>query len=170
MKIAPIAIAFATFLFAQSSRAQLPQSCGPKGSGFNIELDSTQHSVRQPAPGKAQVYFIQDVGPPNWLYAYVINVGLDGAWAGANKNNSYFSVSVEPGEHHVCENVKSRFSVYGRLVEATDFAAEAGKIYYFRARLTFGEAAPSLELGPVDADEAKYLIGSDPLSVSRPKK
>jgi hypothetical protein len=168
MKIALIALLFALAALAQAQTAGLPAACGPKDSSFDVKLDKSQQTPAPPEPGKARVYFIQNLGPRNFIA--VINVGLDGAWVGANKDNSYFSVSVVPGGHHVCENVKSHFSVYGRLVEFADFTAEAGKVYYFRARLSFGENQPSLELEPVDSDQAKYLIASYPLSVSRPKK
>lgn len=69
-----------------------------------------------------------------------------------------------------CENVKSHFSTYGRLVELADFNAEPGKVYYFRARLSFGENQPSLELEPIDSDEGEHLIASYPLSVVQLKK
>jgi hypothetical protein len=167
MKVALVALLFAVSAFAQDSSAGFPSACGAKKVSFNVKLDHAQHTLAQPEPGKARVYFIQNLGPHN--YIGVINVGLDGAWVGANRNNSYFSVSVGPGEHHVCENVKSRFSQYGRLVELAHFTAEAGKVYYFRARLSLGENHPSLELDQVDSDQGNHLIASYPLSISQPK-
>jgi len=89
-------------------------------------------------------------------------------WVGANHGNSYFSVSVEPGEHHVCATLQS--SLVAQRVELTHFTADAGKIYYYRMRLIMSRAMELLELDPIDSDQGKYLIGSLPLSVSTPKK
>ncbi len=95
-------------------------------------------------------------------------IGLDGTWIGAVKNSSYFGAPVEPGEHHVCANVQS---FRGHPVGLLHFTAEAGKVYYFDARVVYGEqSALTLSLGAVDSDQAKYLIASLPMSVSNPKK
>lgn len=95
-------------------------------------------------------------------------IGLDGAWVGANENSSYFAVSVAPGEHHVCANLQSR---RGHPAGFVHFTAEAGRVYYFNARVVYGEEAGAyLFLDAVDSDQARYLIASYPLSVSTPKK
>jgi hypothetical protein len=60
-------------------------------------------------------------------------------WVGANKNSSTFVVSVEPGEHHVCANVQSR---RGHPVGLAHFTAEAGHVYFFNARVVYGEQPP----------------------------
>jgi hypothetical protein len=100
---------------------------------------------------------------------------MDGAWVGAYKNNSYFSVSVNPGEHHACAEVQSNSSVEG-LVALRHFTAEPGKVYYFRTRLLDEQQRvlypdpPITDLDSLDSDEAKYLITYYPLSVSSAKK
>jgi hypothetical protein len=87
---------------------------------------------------------------------------------GANKNSSYFAVSVGPGEHHVCASVQSN---RGHPLGLVHFTAEAGKVYYFNARIVYGEeAGANLFFGEVDSDQAKYLIAAFPLSVSDTKK
>jgi predicted metalloendopeptidase len=50
----------------------------------------------QPEPGKAPIYFIRDSGAVRGIRptAEPIMLGLDGAWAGANHESSYFFVSV----------------------------------------------------------------------------
>lgn len=168
MKIIMLALLFGLSCLAHAETGNLPAACGQKDTSFEVKLDKSQHPAASPESGTAQVYFIQDLGPRN--YIAVVKVGLDGAWIGANKDNSYFSVSVAPGVHHVCENVMSHFAMYGRLTELADFTAAPGKIYYFRARLSLGENRPSLELEPVGSDEGEQLIASYPLSVSHPKK
>jgi hypothetical protein len=48
-------------------------------------------------------------------------MGLDGEWVGATQRNSYFSLSVDPGEHHVCATEG------GQLFAFAHFTAEAEK-------------------------------------------
>jgi hypothetical protein len=116
------------------------------------------------AEAKALIFFIQDIGEQHFGVAALTWIALDGAWVGANKNNSYFSVSVQPGEHHMCSILRSEW--LGHPVEFAHFTAEAGKVYYFRARYTAG----FLFIEAVDNDEARYLIDTYPQSVSQPKK
>jgi len=170
MKSILIALAFTASISASAGATSpnLPATCGAKGASFDVKLEHSGHTLAQPQPGKAMVYFIQNLGPHN--YIAVINVGLDGEWVGANKDNSYFSVDVDPGEHHACENVKSHFSTYGQLVELAHFTAEAGKTYYFKADLSFGQNEPTLQLEAIDSDEGQHLISSYPLSVSHVRK
>ncbi len=87
-------------------------------------------------------------------------LGVDGAWLGAIRENSYFVATISPGEHHFCEALpyyrEEKFAVLGHL------QAEAGKTYFYRTRY--------LEFGPIDSDEGKYLLASYPLSVAQGKK
>jgi hypothetical protein len=152
-------------LFAVSAFTQVPPAvtaaCGPKSGSFEVKLDKSQHALGQPDPGKALVYFIQEGG--------AAQIGLDGAWVGANKNSSYFAVSVEPGEHHVCADVRTPRGIPGVPVGFLHFTAEAGRVYYFDAWVVYGSQS-YLFLGEVDSDQARYLIASYPLSVSTPNK
>jgi hypothetical protein len=98
-----------------------------------------------------------------------MKIGIDGAWVGADQHNSYFSVSVEPGEHHVCANRQSHFARINQMAALAHFTAEAGKVYYFRTR-TFGDKSQALlDLDPVDSDQGQYLVASYPLSVAHAK-
>lgn len=140
-------------------------ACGPNNVKFDVTLDKSQHAVAQPEPGKARVYFIQDRGPESFGIGGAVEamIGLDGVWVGTNRNNSCFSVSVERKEHHACADLQ-------RSIELVHFKAEAGGIYYFRARAVGTPYGVYLFLGPVDDDEAKFLIATYPVSVSHPKK
>jgi hypothetical protein len=99
---------FAVSTFAQEQPGAVA-ACGSR-EAFEVELDRSQHTLVQPEPGKARVYFVQDIGAVNCLGRCGTIIGLDGVSVGANKQNSYFSVSVEPGEHHVCVCLSQRFS------------------------------------------------------------
>jgi hypothetical protein len=151
--------------FSQEQPGTVAAACGPK-QAFEVKLDRSQHTLVQPEAGKARVYFVQDIGAVNCLGGCGTKIGLDGAWVGAHKQNSYFSVSVEPGEHHVCANLSPQFSPH--TVSFAHFTAEAGQVYYFRTR-PFLAKDQLLSIDPIDSDEAKYLIASYPLSVSQPK-
>jgi hypothetical protein len=84
---------------------------------------------------------------------------------GAIHGRAYFSVSVGPGEHHIC--AASRYFNREAGTEVLALAhvqTEVGKTYY---RLRLGEY---VEFVPVDSDDGEYFIPSYPLSVSGPKK
>ena len=170
MKIALLALLFASPAFLQAQSARAAGACGPEKVNFTVKAVESEHVVQQPEPGKALVYFFQDSGMTSVTFgAYpTTKVGMDGAWVGANHNSTFFSVSADPGVHHLCTVVQSK--LLQRRLELAHFTAVAGKIYYYRTRLTIGQALEYLELRPVDSDEARYLIATDPRSVSRPKK
>jgi len=168
MKIALVTLLLAASALAQDTTAVVTMACGPENVSFKVKLDDTQHTLAQPEVGKARVYFIHESGAP-WQLGYPTSKqGIDGVWVGANHGNSYFSVSVEPGEHHLC--VALQTSIYEDRIELAHFTAEAGKVYYFRTRLVMSRSVELLELEPIDSDQGKYLIASFPLSVSHDTK
>jgi hypothetical protein len=172
VKIVVLVMLVAAFAFAQAPPAASPAACGPEKISFDVKTEKSQSAPALPDPGKALVYFIQDNGPEGNHQHATLRVGLDGAWVGAYKHNSYLSVSVEPGERHVCVRVQP----YGpELVALAHFTAEPGKVYYFRTQFEAGMTTlyptpPHLDLDQPDTDQAKYLITSYPVSVSQPKK
>lgn len=156
---------------AQNPSSSLPAACGPDNASLKVKLDYTGHAPAQPEPGKALVYFIHDAGTSlaHPIIAYpTLKLGMDGAWVGANHGDSWFAVTVAPGEHHVCATLQSRF--VDQRMELAHLQAEAGRVYYYRTRLVMSGTVELLELDSIDSDQGKYLIGSLPLSVSHPKK
>jgi len=166
MRTTLVVMLLAICAFAQEGPGVVPTACGPKGTSFDAKQDESQHTLAPPEAGKARIYFIHDIGAVNCLGGCGTMSGIDGSWVGADERNSYFSVSVEPGEHHVCASTNSHFSPH--TVAFAHFTAEAGKVYYFRTR-PFLAKDQLLDIDPIDSDEAKYLIASYPLSVSHPK-
>lgn len=164
MKVALIALLLAGTAFAQNPSAVVPSACGPENVSFKVKLDDTQHAMAQPEAGKARVYLIHDAGTWGLIGYPTTKLGMDGAWVGANHGDSYFSISVEPGEHHLCATLQSSL-VEDRSAFA-HFQAEAGKVYYYRTRLVMSRQVELLEFDPIDSDQGKYLIASFPLSVS----
>lgn len=172
MRSVPVMIFLAASAFAQGQPGlAAPAACASKNANFDVKLDESQHTLLPPEPGKARVYFIQDLGFVSCLGGCLTTkIGLDGTWIGANQHNSYFSVSVDAGEHHLCANLQSRFAAVNRYFALAHFTAEAGKVYYFRTRTLGGKDNPAFDLDPVDSDQAEYLIAAYPLSVSHPKR
>lgn len=170
-------VALTIFFFAASALSQqkarfgqpvagTSPACGPAHVSFKVKLDDSQHTLLPPEPGKARIYFIHEVGIAKPIIGYPTSTfAIDGVWMGADHGDSYFSASLDPGEHHLCATLHS--SVVDD-VELTHFVAEAGKTYFYRTRPA-GSGTELLELEPVDSDQGEYLIGHYPLSISKPK-
>lgn len=172
--VAPVLIFFSIPLIGQSQPTPAPPVCGDLRVSLAVSLDNSQHTVAQPVPGKALIYFIQDIGLPA-LYRpdWTTKAGIDGKWVGANQRNSYFSVPVDPGAHHLCVSYQWRFSPFSRLntVELAHLTAEAGKSYFYRVTIIHSDGGPvSMILNPVDSDEGKYLVATYPLATAHARK
>ena len=175
MKVVALFLLFASSVFAQNN-AGAAYSCGPPNVQFDVKKDNSQHSIGQPEAGKALVYVIEVFQrPPGEWGTPTIRVGLNGAWIGANRGTSYLFFSVEPGEYHLCTNWQSSLKRLSDQHSLTNFIAEAGKTYFFRVQThvqtnSVGGEVWSIQLEPVNPDEAKYLIATSPISISQAKK
>ncbi len=167
MKALPVSLLLIVSLSAsaQTADAIYHRACGPKDTSFQV------HHVKgnppaQPEPRKALVFFLQTQSGMNFM----TRIGLDGAWNGVIQGNSYIVASVAPGEHHVCAATMGRKHP---LAEFIHFTAEPDKVYYYlvRGTATNGKYSGffSMPIGPVDRDEALYLIASDPITTATPK-
>ena len=171
MRTALIFFLLASPALAQNGAAATAalSACGPADVKFDVNMDQTQ-PVTEPPTGKALVYMIEDGGQGTEFGGITVRVGLDGAWIGANKENSYFTFSVSPGEHHLCSNWQSGLKTFAVYHSLASFTAEAGKIYYFRARFLGWGRESRLDLDEINGDEGRYLVSTSSLSVSHPKK
>jgi hypothetical protein len=85
------------------ARAQMwPAGCGKDDVQFKVKTDKKQPVRSSPEAGKAQIIFVEAVKGP-FGTAPIARFGVDGAWVGADRGTSYFVVSVDPGEHQLCE-------------------------------------------------------------------
>jgi hypothetical protein len=90
---------------------------------------------------------------------------VDGKWLGAIRRRTYFSASIDPGEHHLC--AIGRIGIWSH-VSLRELNAKPGETYYFVAE--YGELIPDLfTLHSADPDEGKYLIAWAHLSAFHPK-
>jgi hypothetical protein len=168
MRVIALVLLSTPLALAQVPPAGPPSACGPENASFNVKRDDAQHSLTPADPGKARVYFIHDAGS-GWTAGYpTVKIAVDGSWVGANHGNSYFSVSVDPGEHHVCVALQS--SLVGQRLELAHFTAAPDTVYYYRTRLVLSRSVELLDLEPIDSDQGKYLIESFPAALSKPKK
>lgn len=104
-------------------------------------------------------------GTEPWNKHYY-RLGADGKWLGALKGRTYFSVSIDPGEHHLC--AIGRRGLY-TLISLHQLKAEAGETYYFAAHLV-GEANTGVfALIQLDLDEGKYMVARAKFSASHRK-
>jgi hypothetical protein len=165
MKVA-LVLLLASVAFSQS----LPASCGAADAKFEVKTDSSQHPGMQPADGKALLYFLEDDTGFGSTPKPTTREGVDGAWVGATHGNSFYSLSVDPGEHHLCASWQTAVIVrQGHQTAVAHFTAEAGGVYYFRVKntweLSLGTAGISLM--PLDSDEGKLLASKFSVSVFR---
>jgi hypothetical protein len=164
MRIILVGIFLTAFGWAKDQPSLATTACGAATVTFDVKRDEAQHLVAPPESGKARVYFVRDMGIVRCLGSCgTTRMGLDGEWVGATQRNSYFSISVNPGEHHVCANDG------GQIFAFAHFTAEAGKTYYFRTRRLSGKYQQVFDLEAIDGDQGKYLIASHPLSVAHQK-
>ena len=114
----------------------LPDSCGDDDTRFDVKLLKEQTPLPPPDAGKAQIVFIETVDTNGSFFTTPsTRIGMDGKWVGANRGNSYFVVSVDPGVHHVCANWQSDTDNEARQVGMEKFTAEAGKTYYYQVMM-----------------------------------
>lgn len=179
MKTAFVVIYLAASAIAQNFNTAAPvqASCGPTQTEFQIKLQN--QAEMQPAldGGNALVYVVEEERF-KYVREVTVRIGADGAWVGATRGTSHLAFSLAPGVHHLCvdwmpQDASRQISLFG-------FTAEAGKVYYFRARISGGPASSfdphaldfgsAIDLDPVNEDEGKMLVAISPYSVSHAKK
>ena len=157
-----------------AAAARTAAGCGPNEEQFSVSKDKNRHPVGQPEAGKALVYVFDDPDVSSiQIGQSITRWGLDGKWIGATDARSYFSISVDPGEHRICTSRQSRFKAVQDVSAAMSIKAEAGKTYYIRtqpraARRSHNEAG--VEVVAVDPAEAQILIAKAGLSTFAAKK
>jgi Protein of unknown function (DUF2846) len=163
---------FAATALAQNTPTAVAPGCGTASAKFNVKTDKSQHPLAQPETGKAVVYFLEDDNSFESSPKPTTRLAVDGSWVGANHGDSYFYISVDPGEHHLCASWQS-FVGFGmhETSAAAHFTAEAGQSYYFRVRNTWlrEHGVTRVELLPVDSDEGQLLASRFAFSSSQPK-
>lgn len=174
MKASLVVLFFATTALAQTNAtpAASAPGCGAAHIKFAVKTTKSQHPVVQPEKDKALIYFIEDDSSFESRPQPTTRLGVDGAWVGANHGDSYFYVSVDPGEHHLCASWQSFVALGAHETSAAaHFTAEAGQTYYFRVRNTWllEHGVTHVELSALDSDEGQVLTSRSSFSTSEPK-
>jgi hypothetical protein len=159
---------------AQAWATVLPDSCGDDKVKFDVTKQKGGLPPSAPESGKAQIFFIEAMDKTALCFGCDVTsrIGIDGAWVGANHGNSYFAVSVSPGEHHLCVDWQSDFGFLKEKVGLTSFTAEPGKDYYYEVqvevkRISDDYTERSLHLAAVSKDEGKWRIKKSQVSISK---
>jgi len=169
-----ISLAYAT----QGWAGTLPDSCGDGKTVIDVTVHKDRPAPALPEAAKARVVFIE-TADKNAL-PVTTRVGLDGAWVGANKGNSYFESTVLPGEHHVCVDWQLAHRYLKDRPAFDVFTAAAGKSYYFVVKVgwtanvspiqyTRYDGDMTLELSAVNEDEGKYMVQNSKFSTAKSK-
>jgi hypothetical protein len=176
MKAAFVLIVFVSLSLAQNATTASPiaAGCGPANVRFDVKTDRHQHPLLQPEAGKAVLYFLQDDSQFLSHPRPTTRLGIDGEWVGATQSNSYFSVTLSPGVHHLCASWQSFVGLnVAQKSAAAHFTAEAGGVYFFLARnfWTDNKFGPArIEFAPVDSDQGQLLASGFGFSTSQPRK
>jgi hypothetical protein len=174
MKPALVAVLFICSAWAQDkpTSAAVAPGCGPTDAKFDVKTDKAQHPIIPAESGKAVVYFVEDDTHFHSNPKPTTRIGLDGSWVGANHGNSYFSLTVDPGEHHLCASWQSWIGAGTRNnAAAVHFTAEAGGVYYFSVKNSWLRESMimGIELVPLDSDEGQLLASRFSFSTFHPK-
>jgi len=160
---------------AQSTNAEQAAApgCGKDNTKFEVQTTKSHYPFLKPDAGRALVYFLQDdtdfISRPRPSTRF----GLDGSRIGATNSHSYFYVSVDPGEHHLCAGWQSFVGFNtGHIAAAASFMAAAGSSYFFlvKNRSSHENFPAFMKLEPLDPDEAQLLMSKFALSTSHAKK
>jgi hypothetical protein len=158
-------------LAAKARALPLPDACGQDTVRFDVTTQITQPAPTAPAAGKALLVLIEDQNGKSSMFSSgaTVRFGLDGAWVGADKGNSFFALDVAPGLHHLCA------SLQGAPVESMTFDlapvnAEAGKVYYFAAQVTEVQPYFNFGLSQLNDDQGQYRLKFWTRSTSKPHR
>ncbi|MGC1617859.1 MAG: hypothetical protein WA765_05165 [Candidatus Acidiferrum sp.] len=175
MKRALLFFLLAAPAFAQNTPTDIAMTpaCGPDNFKFAVKTGKTQRTSIQPDEGKALVILVEDDSEFGSHPKPTTRMGLDGNWIGATHGNSYFSLSIDPGVHHLCASWQtSAILGQGHKTAVAHFTAQAGGVYYFRVKNTFAHDVGTavISLKPLDSDEGLLLTSSYSLNTFHPQK
>lgn len=158
----------------------LPDSCGKENAKLEVTTQLNPPPLASPEAGKAQIVFLEteNTGGQFINPGDEARIGIDGAWTGATKGDSYFVAAMSPGQHHLCVNLVKDTDSEWNGTAVTSVNVEQGKVYYYRVKILHlrigpwptGDTIQSLDLTPVNEDEGKYLVNSLALATAKPGK
>lgn len=151
-------------VFAAGARAQTAGApgCGAPEQKFDVTTAKDKAEIKA-VPGKALLLVLQN----DSIYASrprpTNRIGVDGKWVGATHGETYLSVQLEPGEHHLCSSWQSS-TVFSseRTSAAAHFTAEPNGVYYYEVKDSFVPngvgGAIEVKLNLLDSDEGQLMV------------
>ena len=139
--------------------ASAEAACGARDVQFDVKADGSQHPTPTPENLKALIYVVQED-------RITSRFAVDGKWVGAVHGQTYFFVSVDPGEHHLCAMADAGLNHWLALHQ---LRAEAGTTYYFFPHGVQQLSGIGFDLSQVDPDEGKDLVARAKFCTSHPR-
>ena len=135
---------------AMAKEIELPDSCGDPNTKFDVTTQKSATVLPAPDAGKSLIVFLEPNEEP-CLGCYTQRFAMDGKWVGATKKHSYFTLQVEPGQHHFCST-----GVMRNTIAIRSFEVKAGGTYFLQARwIPHGGGATSV-WWPHDRGRARF--------------
>jgi hypothetical protein len=141
-----------------AQRVEADSACGLANVIYDSKL-ANQQARPEPKPDEALVYFEENnagyvsVNPPT------TRIGIDGRWAGAMQEVSWFYAYVDPGPHHLCANWQTSLPpAWTRTTQTTPFTARAGGTYYFEVKYEDIAHQVKMELIALDPHDGARVI------------
>jgi len=150
--------------------------CGVDELKFDVSKSPLQ-PLTKPADGMALVVVLDRNDAGAAVIGGASRIGLDGKWLSATKGNTYTTLQVDPGVHHLCTKPQSilsgkKFLAVKLLAAATSIDTKAGGVYYYQlvsVQLAH-EDMPHSELRLMEPDAGELLRSGYELSVAKPKQ
>ena len=172
------------FLLSSVAWAQVPSSvlldraCGPNNIKFKVYESSPPPLQRDQLKSKAAIVIFPEEFADLTSCRMASRIGIDGKWVGAACLGTYIRTKVDPGEHHLCANLRQKKNA--NFTALYSFMAEAGKVYYFREEILdpwfgrnvtpIGGGKITVHLDPINEDEGRLLQSIRLTSESKVKK
>lgn len=156
------------------SHAILPDGCGDDSIQFDAKQEKENPGLPAISAGKALIVFVETM-PNEMRVQSTTRFGLDGAWAGATKGDSFFVVEVTPGEHNLCASMQSAPNrMKKQFTQMATVTVEAGKVYYFEAAVdvigNMNVGIASFAFAQLSDADGKYRVKAWKFATSKPKK
>src|SRR5262245_51521672 len=121
----------------ESEADRVQRGGGPADVKHGVRISAVGR-VEQATADKALVHVVRPDGDGGFIQT---KLAVDGKWMGVNVGGTYFTISLEPGEHLLCSEAGNRALM--------DITVKAGQTYYVEQRPVknlFGKMKNSLRL------------------------
>lgn len=130
------------------------KACGTESVNFSAQTDKKQRPMPDAPTDKALIYVLR---PTMIGYKIHSKFAVNGDWLGVNRGNTYFFLTLEPGEHFFCSESENQSYLALNL--------EAGKTYYLQQKVKAGIWKARTELVVMDENTGKKKLNDVNLSV-----